>query len=57
MAASPSRCRVAQPVLIDGQLGLVWSQNGAPRVVCRFAFDSDRIRGIELRADPEPSPG
>jgi RNA polymerase sigma-70 factor (ECF subfamily) len=47
------RARAAQPALIDGSAGLVWSQGGRPRVVFRFTVESERIVGIEMLADPD----
>ena len=47
------RARVAQPALVDGEPGLVWSRKGAVRVVFRFTFQGEGIAGIELVADPQ----
>jgi RNA polymerase sigma factor (sigma-70 family) len=47
------RARVAQPVLIDGEPGLVWSVGGRPRVVFKFTITDGRVAAIDLVADPE----
>jgi hypothetical protein len=38
---------------VNGEVGLVWSQGGSPRVVFGFTIEDDRIVGIEMLADPE----
>jgi RNA polymerase sigma-70 factor (ECF subfamily) len=48
-----NRARAARLSLVDGDIGLVWTHGGAPRVVFSFTFEGDRIVGIELLADPE----
>jgi RNA polymerase sigma-70 factor (ECF subfamily) len=47
------RARAAQPALLDGVPGLVWSQGGAPRVAFSFEIRGGKITGIDLIADPE----
>jgi RNA polymerase sigma-70 factor (ECF subfamily) len=47
------RARVAQPALIDGEPGLVWTQAGQPRVVFSFTFANGKIVAIDLIADQE----
>jgi RNA polymerase sigma-70 factor, ECF subfamily len=47
------RARVALPVLIDGEPGLVWDFEGRPRVVFRFTIQEGRISAIDLVAEPE----
>jgi RNA polymerase sigma-70 factor (ECF subfamily) len=47
------RARAAQPALIDGEPGLVWSQGGNPRVVFGFAIANGKIVAIDLLADPD----
>ncbi len=47
------RARAAQPALIDGEPGLVWSQGGNPRVVFGFAIANGKIVAIHLLADPD----
>jgi RNA polymerase sigma-70 factor (ECF subfamily) len=43
----------AVPALVDGAVGLVWSQGGAPRVVFDLFIADGRIVGIDLVADPD----
>ncbi|HKU99140.1 MAG TPA: RNA polymerase subunit sigma-70, partial [Vineibacter sp.] len=43
----------AQPVLVDGAVGLFVAPGGRLRVVLRLAFRNGRIAGIEAIADPE----
>jgi len=45
--------RGAQPVLVDGAVGLFVAPGGRLRVVLRLAFRAGRIAGIEAIADPE----
>ena len=45
------RARVAQPALIDGDVGLAWLQGGTPRVVFDLTIADGRIVEIELLAD------
>ena len=47
------RARFAQPALIDGSVGAVWSPGGQPRVVFRFTIARGKIAQIDLLADPE----
>lgn len=47
------RARAAQPALIDGAPGLVWSQGGVPRVVFDLVIAGGVITAIEVIADPE----
>lgn len=44
--------RGAQPVLVDGAVGLFVAPGGRLRVVLRLAFRDGRIAGIEAIADP-----
>ena len=46
------RARVAQPALVDGAPGLVWSSRGQPRVAFAFTITDGRITTIDLIADP-----
>lgn len=45
--------RGAQPVLVDGAVGLFVAPGGRLRVVLRLAFREGRIAGIDAIADPE----
>jgi len=47
------RARVAQPALVDGAPGLVWSSGGRPRVAFAFTITDARITAIDLIADPQ----
>jgi RNA polymerase sigma factor (sigma-70 family) len=47
------RARAAQPALIDGVPGLVWSQRGTPQVVFGFTITRGKIVEISMVADPE----
>jgi RNA polymerase sigma factor (sigma-70 family) len=47
-----SRARAAQAVFIDGKPGAVWMHAGEVRVAFRFTLIDDRIRAIDLIADP-----
>ena len=47
------RARVAEPALLDGEVGAVWAPGGRPRVVFGFTITQGRIVEIELVADPE----
>jgi RNA polymerase sigma-70 factor (ECF subfamily) len=47
------RARAARPALLDGTVGLVWSQGGRPRMVFGFAITEGKIVGVDLIADPE----
>src|SRR5262245_30186269 len=47
------RARAARPATVGGEPGLVWAQEGTPRVVFAFTIDGDRILAIDLIADPE----
>ena len=46
------RARAAQPALLDGAPGLVWTQQGAPQVVFAFTITDSKIVEISLVADP-----
>jgi hypothetical protein len=47
------RARAAQPALIDGEPGAVWSLNGQPKVVFAFTITATgTIAGIEMISDP-----
>jgi len=52
-ATFAGRARAAQPALIDGAPGLVWAQDGKPKVVFAFTISGDRIVGIEMLAEPD----
>jgi RNA polymerase sigma-70 factor (ECF subfamily) len=47
------RARAAQPALVNGAVGLVWSQGGQPRMIFAFTIIDGKIVEIELIADPE----
>jgi RNA polymerase sigma factor (sigma-70 family) len=47
------RARVAQPALVNGAVGAVWSPGGKPRVVFGFTITRGKIVEINLVADPE----
>jgi RNA polymerase sigma factor (sigma-70 family) len=47
------RARAARLALVDGAVGLVWSQGGQPRVVFGFTLTGERITGIEMLGDPD----
>ena len=47
------RARVAQPALINGEPGLVWTQAGQPRVVFAFTIRNGKVVAIDLIADQE----
>jgi RNA polymerase sigma-70 factor (ECF subfamily) len=47
------RARAAQPALLDGAPGLVWSVGGTPRVAFLFTIADGRITAIDLLADPD----
>lgn len=51
-AAFAGRARAAEPALVDGRAGMVWTVDGAPRVVFDFTVVDGVIRSIELLADP-----
>ena len=46
------RASAALPALIDGDPGAVWMQGGEVRVAFRFGIVNDRIKTIDLVADP-----
>jgi len=52
-ATFAGRARGAQLALIDGFVGLVWSQGGVPRVVFDMTVVDDRIVAIHLLADQD----
>jgi RNA polymerase sigma-70 factor (ECF subfamily) len=47
------RAQVAQPVLVDGAVGLVWAPGGQPRVVFDFTITGGKVVAIEMVADSE----
>jgi RNA polymerase sigma-70 factor (ECF subfamily) len=47
------RARAAQPALVDGAPGLVWLQQGRPRVVFAFTIEGEGIAEIRMIADPD----
>ena len=47
------RARAAQPALVNGAVGLVWSTGGRPRVVFGFTIARGKVVAIDLVADPE----
>ena len=47
------RARAAQPALVDGEAGLVWTVGGRPRVVFGFTISDGKITAIELLANPD----
>jgi RNA polymerase sigma factor (sigma-70 family) len=47
------RARFAQPALVNGAVGAVWSPGGVPRVVFSFAIMKGKIVEIDILADPE----
>jgi RNA polymerase sigma factor (sigma-70 family) len=47
------RARAARPAMVDGAVGLVWTQHGEPRVVFGFTISNGKVTAIELIADPE----
>lgn len=47
------RARAARPAIIDGEPGLVWLQQGEPRIVFQFAISGARIVRIDLVSDPD----
>ena len=47
------RARAARLALVDGAVGLVWSQGGEPRVVFVFTVTGAQITGIEMLGDPD----
>jgi RNA polymerase sigma factor (sigma-70 family) len=47
------RARAAQPAVVNGAAGLVWTQGGRLRVVFDFTIERGKIVAIELIADPE----
>jgi len=52
-ATFAGRARAARPAMIDGSPGLVWMQEGRPRMAFDFVVEGDRIVEIALIADPE----
>jgi hypothetical protein len=46
------RARAAQPALVNGSPGLVWAQQGRPRVVFHFDVTAGKIVEIHMVADP-----
>ncbi len=52
-ATFAGRAQAAEPALIDGAPGLVWSQAGTPRVVFAFTINDDgHVTAIDLLGDP-----
>jgi RNA polymerase sigma factor (sigma-70 family) len=47
------RARAAQPALVNGAAGLVWTRRGRPSVVFDFTITGGRIVAIDVVADPE----
>jgi RNA polymerase sigma-70 factor (ECF subfamily) len=47
------RAHAAQPMLVDGQPGLVWSTDARPRVVWDFVVEGERIVHINMLAVSE----
>jgi RNA polymerase sigma-70 factor, ECF subfamily len=47
------RARVAQPALVNGEVGAVWAPGGRPRVVFGFTITGGKVVQIDLIADPE----
>ena len=48
-----ARARGARPALVNGAVGLVWSQGGRPHVVFDLTIRRGKIVEIDLLADPE----
>ena len=46
------RARAAQPALVNGVPGLLWSHGSSPRVAFAFTFRGGTVTAIELIADP-----
>jgi RNA polymerase sigma-70 factor (ECF subfamily) len=46
------RAKAAQPALVNGAPGLVWSHGGSPRVAFAFTIRGGTVTAIELIADP-----
>jgi len=46
------RARAAQPALVNGVPGLVWSHGSSPRVAFAFTIRGGTVTAIELIADP-----
>jgi len=53
MVTFKSRARGAQPMLVDGSMGLIVAPRGKLRVVLKLTIAYGRIAGIEAVADPE----
>jgi RNA polymerase sigma-70 factor (ECF subfamily) len=47
-----ANARYAEPVLVDGGVGIVVAPQGRLTAVLTFAIEGDRIAGYELVADP-----
>ena len=47
------RARAARPALVGGAVGLVWTQQGQPRMVFDFTIADGKVVQIELIADAE----
>ena len=47
------RARAAQPALVNGAIGLVWTSGGLPRVVFDFTITGGKIVAIDMLANPE----
>lgn len=51
--ASVDRARSTQVAVVDGALGLVMAVDGRLALAMTFVIDGERIRGIDVIADPE----
>jgi RNA polymerase sigma-70 factor (ECF subfamily) len=51
-ATFSGRARAAQPVLVDGDAGAVWTVDGQPRIVFEFTITDAKIVAIEMISDP-----
>ena len=47
------RAKAARPAMVGGEPGLVWAQDGVPRVAFVFKVARGKVVEIELVADPE----
>ena len=52
-ATFSGRARAAQPASVNGAPGLVWVQQGRPRIVFDFSITAGKIVEIDLLADPD----
>jgi RNA polymerase sigma-70 factor (ECF subfamily) len=53
VAARFNGARGAAPVTIDGELGAAWIHGGAVKVAFVFHVEAERVREVELVADPD----